>query len=216
MLHTMGHMYMNFFISLTWVPMAPNLALWVWGGMVFSLWFVFRMKLLISSSSYASHYGTYVKLFNEHIPFSAHSFFVHSKLSTFQFLHIWNWSLSILCTFATSIFCIFHFLHSHYPSVPKVQARLLILMKIFKISQLHTLSVLLMPLRLFGPALLFGSLEYLANSISAHSIFCISCIFQFLHIPFSSHFWIVDILRWQDMHCSKVQPGNDWMAPPMH
>ena len=150
-----------------------------------------------------------------HIHFLYIRNWAHSNFYTFEIGHFLFYAHLQLLYFAYSIFCTV----ITRPSVPKVQARLLILMKIFKISQLHTLSVLLMPLRLFGPALLFGSLEYLANSISAHSIFCISCIFQFLHIPFSSHFWIVDILRWpisQDMHCSKLQPGNDWMAPPMH
>ena len=45
----------------------------------------------------------------------------------------------------------------------QVQARLLILMKSSQISPLQDplfYSVLLMPARLFGPALLFGTLEY--------------------------------------------------------
>ena len=106
-------------------------------------------------------------------------FFVHSKLSTFQFLHIWNWSHSILCTFA--IFCTFHFLHGHYPSVPKVQARLLTLMKIFTISQLHTPSVL------NASTFIWFCTSIWFTRVSCKFHFCTFHFLHFLHIPLSAH-----------------------------
>ena len=84
------------------------------------------------------------------------SFSAHSLFYTFHILHIRH--IRQILFSAGSIFCIIHFRHSPFSSVPNKGA--------------HPLSyfVLLMPAHLF------------------------TGIFQFLHIPFSSHSWIAIFL----------------------